>query len=85
MAPGVAAALSDYVADRCNLPAGALTAAEVVSRLRDGAVADPLVEAVASVLAECEAQRYAGGAAATTDVLERATRCIDDLERERLG
>jgi len=80
-----AAAVSEYVADRCNLPAGALTSGEVLERLARGRVASALLQDVEQLLAACEQRRYAGHSNSDTDPLaERARRCIDGLERERL-
>jgi hypothetical protein len=85
-AEAVATALSDYVADRCNLPAGALTRAEVIERLRSSGIADDLIVDVGSLLEKCESLRYGGGETAETDsITERAASCIRKLERERIG
>ncbi|MHC5016256.1 MAG: BatD family protein [Planctomycetota bacterium] len=84
-AQATAQALADYVADRCNLPAGALTSAEVVDRLRQADVSPDLVADIEGLLATCEQLRYAAAAGDTDGITERATRCIDRLERERLG
>ncbi len=79
-------ALSDYVADHCNLPAGALTGTEVIERLRSRGVDPTLVEETASLLAVCEQLRYAGGGEAESDsIAQRAARCIERLERERIA
>ncbi len=80
-----AAAVSEYVADRCNLPAGALTSAEVVDRLAHRRVAPGLLKDVEQLLAACEQRRYAGHSNSDAESLARhARRCIDDLDRERL-
>ena len=84
-AQATALALSDYVSDRCNLPPGALTSAEVVEKLHGRRVPADLVADVESLLGVCEALRYAGGDAAETDsITQRAARCIARLERERI-
>jgi len=76
-------ALSGYVADRCNLPAGGLTRMEIVERLRHGQVPGHVVEQVDDVLSRCESQQYAGS---NDDVgaklVDDAMRCIGDLERQ---
>jgi hypothetical protein len=78
-------AIADYVADRCNLPPGALTASEIVTRLRAVGVDETLVEDVGALLGECEQLRYAGETASETNAIgERAMGCLDRLERERL-
>jgi hypothetical protein len=80
-----AAAVSEYVADRCNLPAGALTSAEVLERLGRGQVPPGLLQDVEQLLAACEQRRYAGHSNSDTEsFVQRARRCIDGLERERL-
>ena len=84
-ADATAAALAEYVADRCNLPAGALTGEEVVEQLRArGAPAELLTDV--ETLLEASAQlRYAGEQVAETDsIAERVVRCIDRLERVHL-
>jgi hypothetical protein len=84
-AHAIALALSDYVADRCNLPAGTLTRVEVTAHLTASGVPQHLVDDVGDILAECEQLRY-GGAAGQTDALQRrAAATIRGLERERLG
>ncbi|MDY7110084.1 MAG: BatD family protein [Planctomycetota bacterium] len=85
-AEAVAGALTGYVADRGNLPAGALTGAEAVAHLRSACAAPGLIDEVESLLAACEAMRYGGAEAAGDDaVADRAARCIRRLERERIG
>jgi len=80
-----AAAVSEYVADRYNLPAGALTSAEVLERLARGRVPPGLLQDVEQLLADCEQQRYAGHSNSDTESFaQSARRCIDGLERERL-
>jgi len=80
-----AAAVSEYVADRCNLPAGALTTTEVLERLAAGGVAAEVLADVETLLADCEQHRYAGAMGGKANsIAERARRCLDRLERERL-
>ncbi len=80
-----AAAVSEYVADRCNLPAGALTTAEVIERLAGAAVAPEVLKDVEALLADCEQHRYAGAMGGEANsIADRARRCLDRLERERL-
>jgi hypothetical protein len=81
----VAGAMSEYIADRCNLPPGALTGAEVIDHLRTGRVPAGLIEEVESLLRECETRRYGGAAPAGGEsITDRAARCIRRLERERI-
>lgn len=80
----VGAAIGGYVADRCNLPGGGLTRAEVVTRLGDANVSSDCMEAVNTLLGECESMQYAGSAGDSADGLVRsALALIDRLERER--
>ncbi|MHC5114029.1 MAG: BatD family protein [Planctomycetota bacterium] len=84
-AEAVAAAVTDYIADRCNVPAGALTGAEATDRLRTNEVDAELTQEIETLLAECERAQYAGGVATDTATLtKRAEQCIVRLERERL-
>ncbi|MCP3905880.1 MAG: protein BatD [Planctomycetes bacterium] len=84
-AEAVASALSGYIADRCNVPSGSLTAAEAAGRLHHGAVDADLAGEVEQLLSECEHARYAGGVATDPAALmRRAEGCIARLERERL-
>ena len=79
------AAVSEYVADRCNLPPGALTTTEVVERLADAAVSPEVLKDVQTLLADCEQHRYAGGSdGEANSIAERARKCLDRLEREGL-
>jgi hypothetical protein len=79
------AALGHYVADRCNLPAGALTSEEILGRLRACGLDGDLVAEVGAVLEECERSRYAGGPAGADSVARCAGRCIERLERSPLA
>lgn len=80
-----AAAIRDYVAQRADLPVGALTAGEAVARLR-GRVRPDLADEVEAILAGCEKLRYAGGAEPAGDAMaERAASCVRRLERERIA
>ena len=89
----IAEALSDYVADRCNLPPGAMTRSEITDLLRQclaggksGGAEGEMIESVDALLAECERSRYAGGGQAdVSSAAERATDLINRLERETLA
>jgi hypothetical protein len=81
----IALALGDYIADRCNLPPGTLTRDEAITRLRDSEVSSELVSEVDAVLEECERLQFGAGNVEPTAMLgQRAARCVDRLERERL-
>ena len=81
-----ASAVSEYVADRFNLPAGALTTAEVLGRLATGPIAPDVLQEVETLLADCEQHRYAGAASWDSgSIAQRAKLCIDRLEREKLA
>jgi len=80
-----ASTVTGYVADRFNLPAGALTTAEVVERLADRHIAPDVLHDVERLLADCEQHRYAGAVNSDSDsIAQRARLCIDRLEQERL-
>lgn len=80
-----ASTVCGYVADRFNLPAGALTTAEVVRRLAERHTAPDLLRDVQRLLADCEQHRYAGAVNSDSDsIAQRARLCIDRLEREKL-
>ncbi len=81
----IGAAVIGFVADRCNLPAGAETATDVLAVLRKQGVRAELVGEVQTLLYECEHHRYAGGSGGgSNDLLGRSEACIKRLERERL-
>jgi hypothetical protein len=80
-----AAAVSEYVADRCNLPPGALTTGEVLERLAGAAISTDVLKDVETLLADCEQHRYAGAMSGKANsIAQRARQCLDRLERERL-
>jgi hypothetical protein len=80
----VSAALTGYVADRCNLPPGGVTRADAVQQLRMRAVPDGAVDQFDLLLSECEDAQYAGGGdAAASDFVTGARKCIEQLERRR--
>ncbi len=77
-------AVSGYVADRCNLPAGGLTREEVIEHLRRRHLAPERVAEVDAFLELLENARYSGIAATPGDDLyRRAQCCLDRLEREK--
>lgn len=85
-AAAVCSALSQYVADRCNVPGGGMTRAAVVESLRARGVRPEVVGQVDELLDECEAIHYGGGGNRVSgDLLHSAMGCIDRLEREKMG
>lgn len=75
-------ALLHYVADRLNLPAGGLTAADAVQALGSAGADEVVVRQTHEVLDECDAWRFGGAAAASTEGLRvRVERCIASLEQ----
>lgn len=80
----VAAALAGYVADRCNLPPGGLTRAEVVRELSQRRVSESIVGEVDRLLECCETLQYAPAGESTGDELaDAARRCVRGLAKER--
>lgn len=76
------AAVARFVADRCNIPEGGVTAAEAIRRLRDRGVPADVISRVEDLLGECERMRYAGAAQAdSNDLPTRARRCVNELQR----
>ena len=87
-APAVSLALRDYVADRCNLPPGALTADEAIGQLSRHGICAELVAQTRAVLEQCEEMQYAGAAGRDSRngvLAQQARACIDALERERFA
>jgi hypothetical protein len=83
-AAAVGSALPQYVADRCNLPAGGMTRTRVVEELSGRALPADLVQEVDALLGECESIHYAGdGTRAAAELQAAAVACIERLERER--
>ncbi len=82
---GIASAVTQYIADRCNLPAGGVTRGDAVAQLRGRRISEHVIEDVDALLAECESAQYAGAKhASSNDLAGRARRCIDELERQKL-
>jgi hypothetical protein len=80
----VGEAVAGYVADRCDLPAGATTTLDVVQALQRCRVDTELAADVQMLLTRCEEHRYAGATDAAGDELDRqARRVVDRLARER--
>jgi hypothetical protein len=75
---GVPGALADallgYIADRFDLPAGALTRQEAIARLEQAGAPTDLVQQVNDVLADCEAAQFGGGTAVALADLSSSVR-----------
>ncbi len=74
-------ALLGYVADRANLPTGGLTRADAIEHLRKAGLPSEQVHELDSLLDACEAARYAGLSGDDRQMVDRAERCIGQLER----
>jgi|CXWL01.1.fsa_nt_gi hypothetical protein len=81
--PGrVRSALIGYVADRCNVPAGGLTRAEVSALLGGRGAAPELVSRVDQLLDTLEQAEYGGGQLAVTpQLIEQTQAALSELER----
>ncbi len=80
-APTIAAAVSGYIADRCNLPPGGTTRGDAIGALRTRGAPEGLIDEVDALLSECETARYGASPAAVADnLIERALRCVNSLE-----
>ncbi len=78
---GVADALLNYIADRANLPAGGLTRADAVARLRDDGAPDETIDELDALLSACEEARYAGLSTTAGQRVDRGGECLKRLER----
>ncbi|MFQ5490770.1 MAG: hypothetical protein ACE5GE_08630, partial [Phycisphaerae bacterium] len=84
VASALAGALTTFVSDCCNAPAG-LTRHETVTLLRDHSVRAGQIECVDQLLKRCEGLQYAGlDDAADGDLVDRTLQCIRALHKERL-
>jgi hypothetical protein len=80
----IAAAVTGYVTDHCNLPAGSATRAETIDRLREHHVPETVVVGIDELLAECEAAQYAAAQGASTgELAQRARGWVNELDRQR--
>ncbi|MCH8851450.1 MAG: BatD family protein [Planctomycetes bacterium] len=81
----LAAAVTDYVADRCGLPAGGLTRVDALEQLTKRHTSANLIEQVDNLLKTCESLKFAGpDSAASQNLTTRAAESINQLEREKL-
>lgn len=80
-----AAAVTGYVADRCDLPPGNVTRNDVINQLRQRSLPEAAIDKVDVLLAECEGVQYgAAERAGVKDLIERARDCVNQLERRKL-
>ena len=87
-AAAIEAAMTGYIADRCNLPLGGLTRAEVTERLSERRVSGEMIKEVDQFLEQCETMRYAARLGAMvdskgSDPADAAQRMIERLEKEK--
>jgi hypothetical protein len=81
----VADLIGTYVADRCDLPAGGLTRAEVVTALEERGLDADVIATVDRLLGHCERSQFAPATPEDdTALLEEARSCLAALERSRL-
>jgi hypothetical protein len=80
-----AAAVTGYVADRCDLPPGNVTRNDVINQLRQRNLPEATIDKVDVLLVECEGVQYgAAERASVKDLIERARDCVNQLERRKL-
>ena len=81
----LAATVSGYIADRCDLPSGGLTRADALEQLRQRQAPDEIIEQVDDLLEICESLKFAGMTpSAGQNLAAQATECINQLERHKL-
>jgi hypothetical protein len=84
VAAAISSAIGNYVADRCNLPAGGMTRSAVVDQLHRRSVKAELITTADQLLAECEAIHFAGAGSRTAGELQASVMdCLKRLEGER--
>ncbi len=80
----IADALRQYLGDKVNLPAGALTYQDVESPLARRGVSPQVLATLKSVFQDCEAMQYAGNGTNPADfgsILKRARDIVSQLEK----
>ena len=81
----LAATVSGYIADRCDLPLGGLTRADALEQLRQRDTPTDLIDRVDGLLETCESLKFAAGVRVSADdLVARTTDCIHRLQREKL-
>ncbi len=71
-------ALRQYLADRFDRPAAALTTADCVAIVTP--LGDPLARRLEAFLNACDAARYGGAAVAADDLIDQAGRLLEEVE-----
>ncbi len=79
-----AAAITTYIADRCNLPTGGLTRTDAITQLQDRSINEDLVTTIDQLLEECDHIQYAPTASAAANITARTQSAITQLEKENL-
>ncbi len=78
-------ALTGFIADRCNVPAGGLTRADSIDALRRHNAADDLIQDFDELLEQFENSKYARVEhRATEESVRRATNLLERLQIEKL-
>ena len=81
----LAATVSGYIADRCDLPSGGLTRADALEQLRKRHAPADIIEQVDDLLEICESLKFAGMTpCAGQDLAAQAAECVNQLERQKL-
>jgi hypothetical protein len=78
----VGAALRGYFGDKLGRPSAGLTQEDVMAWLREAKVTESTSTRAVELLARCDAQTYAGGAAQDEGLLHEAQELLGLLERE---
>ncbi|HEX5131010.1 MAG TPA: BatD family protein [Candidatus Krumholzibacteria bacterium] len=82
----VHAAVFGYFADKMNLPAAGMTAADIDDYLRDAGAEEALRKSISGTIGACDAARYAAGAGGAMDgpaLVNAARGALDAVERNR--
>jgi hypothetical protein len=85
-AHGIVAAITGFIADRCDLPPGTMTSHDVTSTLNAAGITAETVSRVNALLTACETAQFAGDSSSVDDsVLHDARNCLALLQKERLS
>ena len=78
----IASALAGYIADRCNLPPGAHTRADVAASLQRRQLSSDMIQQVTALMQQCEHAAYTGSAnGSVSDLARQAGAILKRLER----